>query len=249
MTTLSLQDQVAIVTGAGKGIGAALVAMLADEGVKVMMTARTAADLHAVQRDVLAKHPTAQLMVFPADVSDAEAVHSLVHATLDLWGRVDIVVNNAGVAPKFQLFQELSVSDIDKTIDINLKGPMYLMKAVLPHMIHQGEGGTIVNINSIAGSIPFAYSSVYCASKFGLKALTQCVADEQRMNNIKVLGIYPGEVHTPLQYQLRDHDTPDYSKMLDPENVAEAVRYALKQPDKSFVRDIVIESLLPSSVH
>lgn len=111
-------------------------------------------------------------------------------------------------------------------------------------MVHHG-GGFIININSIAGKTAYPYSSVYCASKFGLTALTECVAQEQRVNNIKVVGIYPGEVDTPMQKRVEPHVQKHSDNLLDPEDVAEAVRYVLTQPQKAMVKDITLVPLHP----
>jgi NADP-dependent 3-hydroxy acid dehydrogenase YdfG len=109
----------------------------------------------------------------------------------------------------------------------------------------QQHGGTIININSIAGKTAYPYWSIYDASKFGLHAITQAVAEEQRHNNIKVVGIYPGAVATPIWEGLEPGHEPDPNGMLDAETIAESVIYILKQPRKAFISDITLSPLQP----
>jgi NADP-dependent 3-hydroxy acid dehydrogenase YdfG len=109
-------------------------------------------------------------------------------------------------------------------------------------MIHQ-ESGCIINMNSIAGKVAYAYSSVYCATKFGLHALTESVSAEQKMNNIRILGIYPGEVDTPIWKNIEPEVVQDPLKMLDAQDIAEAVRYVLRQSEKALVKDITMVPL------
>ncbi len=241
----SLNGKVALVTGAGKGIGLAIAKMLASQGCNLMLNARTETDLVKAREAILKDSPNSVRVEFlPGSVARAEVVKAMVEATVDIFGKLDILINNAGVAPHFVLLQELTLDELDNTIDINLKGPMYAMKYAIPHMVHHG-GGTVININSVAGKTAYPFSSVYCASKFGLAALTECVAGEQRSNNIKVIGIYPGEVHTPIWDTIEPGVRQKPEHMLDAQDIAEAVRYALTQPSKAFVKDITLVPLNP----
>lgn len=238
--TQPLSGKVAVVTGAGKGIGRAIARVLAQDGAQLMLNARTLKDLETLKAEIhqeIDKHR--EVAVCRADVSDFAECNRLVEETMRHFGRVDILINNAAVAPAFGLLHELSAADIDQTIDVNLKAPIYMMKFVLPLMIHQGEGW-IVNINSTAGKIAYPYSSVYCATKFGLKAVTECVDAEQKQNRIRVIGIYPGEVHTSMWDALEPGVTQDPNRMLAPEDVAQAVRYVLTQPTRAFVKDVTL---------
>jgi len=133
------------------------------------------------------------------------------------------------VAGKIALLQEISVEEIDRVIDTNLKGAMYWMRAVLPAMVHQ-HSGAIVNVNSVAGKTAYPYWSVYDASKFGLDAVTTAVREEQRSNNIKLISIHPGAVDTPIWNTINLDHEPNHDGMLDANTVAEAILYALTQP-------------------
>lgn len=239
-----LRDQVAVITGASQGIGHNLALRLAQMGIHLMLCARNTQKLEALHWQIQAEHPAIQCVTHHCDVQDAAQVQAVVTDTLKYFGRLDILINNAGVAPHVALFQEMSVEDIDRTIDTNLKGSMYFMRAVIPHMVQQRHG-TIININSIAGKTAYPFWSVYDASKFGLRALTEAVAEEQRANNIKVVGIYPGAVDTPIWAGVQLEKEPAHEGMLDTDHVADAVAYILNQPQKVFIKDMVLEPLKP----
>ena len=241
----STTPAVALITGASQGIGQAIALRLAAQGIHLMLCARNVEKLNALQAQIQAAYPTIVCHTRPCDVQHAAQVQDVVDDTLNTLGRVDILINNAGVAPRIGLFQESSIADIDRTIDTNLKGCMYSMHAVIPHMVQQ-EGGIIININSVAGKTAYPFWSVYDASKFGLHALTEAVAEEQRSNNIKVIGIYPGAVDTPIWDGLQLENEPRREGMLDPDDVADAVIYALNQPSKVFIKEIVLGPLKPA---
>jgi 3-hydroxy acid dehydrogenase/malonic semialdehyde reductase len=247
-TKQELQDRlaghVAIITGASQGIGQAIAFQLAALGIHMVLCARSTDKLQHLAEQLRQKHPTIAALAIPCDVRDAQQVQHVVDETLKKFNRVDILINNAGVAPKACLLQELSVEDIDRTIDTNLKGALYFIRTVLPPMVHQ-QGGTIININSIAGKTAYPFWSVYDASKFGLHAITEAVAEEQRSNHIKVVGIYPGAVDTAIWEGIALEKAPRREGMLDPEDVAEAVVYVLKQPGKVLITDITLTPLKP----
>jgi len=242
--TAPLHGQVAIITGASQGIGHALALRLAQMGIQLMLASRNTQKLDALAAEIRAQHPTLRCETHHCDVRDSAQVQAVVDAALKAFGRLDILINNAGVAPKAQLFQESSLEDIDRTIDTNLKGSMYFMRAVIPHMVQQ-QHGTIVNINSIAGKTAYPFWSVYDASKFGLLAVTEAVAEEQRSNNIKVVGIHPGAVDTPIWDGVQLEKEPPHEGMLEPEHIADAVAYILNQPRKVFIKEMVLEPLKP----
>jgi NADP-dependent 3-hydroxy acid dehydrogenase YdfG len=241
----SLQAQVAIVTGASQGIGYATALRLAQHGVHLMLCARNITKLKALSQLIKAQHPTIRCIDRPCDVRDPIQVKAVVDDTIEAFGRLDILINNAGVAPQIGLFQEMSIEDIDRTVDTNLKGSMYFMRSVIPQMVQQ-QSGAIININSVAGKTAYPYWSVYDASKFGLHALTEAVAEEQRSNNIKVIGIYPGAVDTPIWQGLELEKAPRRDGMLEADHVAQAVLYALNQPAKVFIKEVVLGPLKPA---
>ena len=239
-----LYGQIAILTGASQGIGEAIAHQLAALGIHQVLCARNISKLQSLAGQLRVKFPSAKTLVLPCDVQSAEQIQQVIETTLQHFERIDILINNAGVAPKLGLLQEMSLEDINRTIDTNLKGSIYAMRAVLPTMIHQ-HSGTIININSIAGKTAYPYWSIYDASKFGLHAITQAVAEEQRQNNIKVVGIYPGAVATPIWEGLEPGHEPNRAGMLDAETIAESVAYILQQPKKAFISDITVSPLQP----
>lgn len=243
-----LKGKVALVTGAGKGIGLAIAKMLAAEEARLVINARTEAGLRKVRKDIRSTlAPKAEIEIFQANVAEPVRVKAMIEETIRCYGRLDILINNAGISPRFALLHELSVEELSNTIDTNLKGPMYAMKYALPYMVQQ-ESGCIININSIAGKTAFPYSSAYCASKFGLAALTECVAAEQRaINNIRIVGIYPGEVDTPIWDSIEPEVKREPQHMLQAEDVAQAVRYVLMQSPNALVKDITLVPLRPKN--
>jgi NADP-dependent 3-hydroxy acid dehydrogenase YdfG len=237
-----LQGQVAMITGASQGIGEAIARHLAPLGLHLVLCARNTQKLTELSDDLTVKHPDIKTLPLACDVRDPAQVEYAVTETQKTFGKVDILINNAGVAAKIGLLQEMSVAEIDRTIDTNLKGSIYFMRAVLPMMVQQ-HGGIILNINSVAGKTAYPFWSVYDASKFGLHAITEAVAEEQRGNNIKVIGVYPGAVDTAIWQGLNMDDGPRKEGMLDPEHVAEAIVYILNQPQNVFIRDLTIAPL------
>lgn len=184
----------AIVTGASRGIGKEIAYQLATEGYDVVVCSRKENDLH----DVVREFESAGLNAFPfaADTSNDEDVNHLVDAVMEKFARIDVLVNNAGVSYQNNLLNS-SIEDWKKVIDVNLSGPYYCIKAVLPHMINNG-GGKIVNISSIAGKRACPFYSAYAASKAGLISLTKSVAAEVGKHGVYVNCILPGAVKTKM---------------------------------------------------
>ena len=223
MNTFNLAP-VALITGASRGIGAAIARSLAALGYRLSLVARDEVALRALSDEILALgHEAPQVIVqdlrYP---SAAQAASQVTQAVLSHWQTLDVLVNNAGVAPKIGLLQEMTPEAIEQTIDLNLKAPLYLMQEVLKTMI-QREQGTIVNINSVAGKTAYPFWAVYDASKFALRALTEAVCEEARSNGIRVCGIYPAATDTAIWDDLDLQQAPNREGMLTPAQVADAV--------------------------
>ncbi len=242
MSTASAKT--ALITGASQGIGEAVARKLAALGFDLMLASRNLVKLDALANELTGQFPDRQVLVCPCDVSQAPQVERAAAMALGAFGRLDVLINNAGVAPRSCLLQELSVEDIDRTIDTNLKGAIYAMRAVIPAMSAQGSG-TIININSSAGKTAFPYWSVYDASKFGLRAMTEAVAEEQRGNGIKVIGLYPGATDTAIWGDVALEAELRKEGMLQPEQIADAVAYVLAQPPHVFIPEITLTPLQP----
>ncbi len=244
--TTERRGQVAIVTGAGSGIGAATAELLAANKLKLVLNGRTESKLMAVEEKIKNKYPDTDIKIITGDVSQAKDCETLVADTIKAFGRCDILINNAGIATKSALLTEISEDDIHKTIDINLKGAIFMMQAVLRQWMVPNQHGVIININSISGKTAFPYWSIYDASKFGLRAITEAVAEEQNLNNIKVTGIYPGATATDIWDQIDLDTNPDRQGMVDPQSIAEAVWYVLQQPKKLTIPELTITPLKPA---
>jgi len=234
-----MQQHVALITGASQGIGESVARALAKAGVSLMLCARNESKLTELGDNLAAEYPEVKVRVAALDVRRASDVEQVVSCVDKEFGRIDVLVNNAGVVGHVGPLQHSSIEDLDRVIDTNLKGAMYLMKYVLPIMERQGSGA-IVNVNSIAGKTAYPEWSAYAASKFGLRAVTLSVSEEQRENNVRVIGIYPGAVKTPIWNTFTVDSEPREEEMLQPEMVADAVLFAIQQPEKSFVSEITI---------
>jgi NADP-dependent 3-hydroxy acid dehydrogenase YdfG len=228
----TLAGQVAVVTGASRGIGLAIAHRLAQMGAQVALCARREKALQEATSE-LRRLGFAALGV-PADVTQAAGVAELIRGTNNKLGEIDILVNNAGIGV-FGAAHELSEADWDRVMDTNLKGVFLCSKAVAPQMIRRRRGH-IINISSLAGKNAFAGGGVYCASKWGLQGLTACMAEDLREYGIRVSAICPGTVQT----EFSPHTGKDATKMLQPEDVAHAVAMLLTQAPQSFISEVLL---------
>ncbi|MFS0862215.1 3-ketoacyl-ACP reductase [Fredinandcohnia sp. 179-A 10B2 NHS] len=236
----SLKGKVALVTGAGKGIGRATAIALAQEGVHVGLLARTEADLKKVAEEIEGLGGKAAYAT--ADVSSMEEVNQAVEQLTKSLGSFDILINNAGTG-KFGKFLELSPEDWKRQIDINLMGPYYVTRAVLPQLIEK-NGGDIVNISSTAGQKGAPVTSAYSASKFGLLGLTESLALEVRKHNIRVTALTPSTVATELAFKENLTDgNPE--KVMQPEDLAEYIVAQLKLHPRIFIKSAGLWSTNP----
>ncbi len=224
------EKPVAIVTGASRGIGYAIAEELARRGYRLALVARNQTTLEGAARRLAA--PGAENRAFVCDVRDAAGVSAAFRDVLAWAGRVDVLVNNAGIGG-FGAVQELSEEAWDDTLDTNLRGAFLCSRAVAPQMIRQ-RSGYIINIGSLAGKNFFAGAAAYCASKWGLMGLTKCMGEDLRGYGIRVSVICPGSVHT----EFSPHAGKDPKKMLQPEDVARTVGWLLEQSPTSFASEI-----------
>jgi 3-oxoacyl-[acyl-carrier protein] reductase len=228
----ALDGKVAIVTGASRGIGFAVATSLAQMGAKVSMCARDAKGLEKSADEL--QRAGAKVLAVALDVTRSSELASLVEKTERALGPVEVLVNNAGIG-KFAPVQDATETDWDAMLDTNLKAVFLLSKAVARGMIER-RSGHIINIASLAGKNAFAGGSAYCASKWGLLGLTQCMAEDLRPFNIRVSAVCPGSVATDFS----PHQGKDTSKMLQPQDVAHAVETILTQEPQSFISEIVM---------
>jgi 3-oxoacyl-[acyl-carrier protein] reductase len=229
-----LAGQVALVTGASRGIGLAIARSLGRLGATLSLSARDGARLDEAVAQLSREGVSAKAIV--ADLTQPTEIASLVERVQKDTGRepgaIDILVNNAGIG-YFAPVQQASEEQWDAVLDTNLKAVFLLSKAVAQGMIGQGKGH-IINIASLAGKNAFAGGSIYCASKWGLLGLTKCMAEDLRGHGIRVSAICPGSVATDFS----PHAKKDPSKMLQPEDVALAVETIVLQAPQSFISEV-----------
>jgi 3-oxoacyl-[acyl-carrier protein] reductase len=219
----NLEGKVAVVTGAGRGIGRAIALMLARSGCRVVLAARTGAQLESVQKEIQSLGRDA--LSLAVDLTRDHDIDRLIETTHDAWGSADILINNAGWGKKAPTVRA-RIEDWDQTFRINLRAPMMLSRLVLPEMIAK-RAGAIINIASISGKTGEANAAAYAASKFGLIGFTQSLYEEVREYGVKVAAIAPGFVNTPL---IPETHHLDRSKMIQAEDIAQTVRFVLTVP-------------------
>lgn len=232
-------DKVVVVTGASSGIGEAIVRELAAQGARVMLGARRTDRLEAIARELTEAGGT--VLTQAVDVTRRADVQALADAARAAWGRVDVMVNNAGVMP-LSLMASLKVEEWDRMIDVNIKGVLYGIAAVLPEMTAR-KSGQIINIASIGALAVSPTAAVYCATKFAVRAISDGLRQEN--DALRVTCIHPGVVESELASTITDPVAVEAMKSyraiaLSPTAIARAVRYAIEQPADVDVNEIVL---------
>ena len=234
MTVAGLRGSVALVTGGGGGLGTALCRMLGAEGATVAV-----ADVrgeHAERTVAAVREAGGEAFAVHLDVTDERSAEDAVRRVLGQTGRLDVLVNNAGVDVTLPV-DELTVADWDWIVGVNLRGPFLLSRAVFPHMKARGSG-QIVNIVSTAAKRAWANASAYHASKWGLLGLSHALHVEGRAVGIRVTAVIAGGMRTPFLFD-RFPDL-DPGLLQDPENVANTVRFVLSQPEGTVVPEVMV---------
>ncbi len=226
-----LKAQVAVVTGAGSGIGAAIARELSNLGVLTVLCGRTRSALESTAQAIVKSGGRAE--VIPCDVSDLPSVEKAARQIESAFGRLDILVNNAGIGGFGGPLHRLPPEEWDHILNTNLRGVYYMTRAFAPMMI-AARSGHIINISSLAGKNPLPNGAAYAASKWGLNGLSYSLAEELRAYNIRVSVICPGSTNT----ELSPHEGKDASKMLQPQDVAHAVAMLITQNPQSFISEI-----------
>jgi 3-oxoacyl-[acyl-carrier protein] reductase len=230
---MQLQNQTAIITGAGKGIGKATAISLAKEGVDLGLVARSGNDLQALQEELTRAYGV-KVYFATADISVRAEAEAAIGKLTEQLGAVGILINNAGIA-QFGTLLEMDPTQWERIIQVNLMGTYYVTRAVLPTMIKQNLG-SIINVASSAGERGAATSSAYSASKFAMMGLTESLMQEVRRFNIRVTGLTPSTVNTELSVKTGLIKSGAEDRMMQPEDVAELITSILKLPQRVFVK-------------
>ncbi|HFU9291274.1 TPA: SDR family oxidoreductase [Staphylococcus aureus] len=225
-----LTDKVAVVTGAGNGIGEAIATLLHEEGVKVILAGRNKDKLQNVSNQLAQD----SVKVVPTDVTKKEEVDELIKIAQQTFGGLDIVINSAGQMLSSKI-TDYQVDEWDSMIDVNIKGTLYTAQAALPTMLEQSSGH-LINIASISGFEVTKSSTIYSATKAAVHTITQGLEKELAKTGVKVTSISPGMVDTAITAAYNPTDR----KKLEPQDIAEAVLYALTQPKHVNVNEITV---------
>ena len=242
----NVKDKNIIITGASSGIGEATARLLASHGANLMLAARREDRLKHISAEITDQYRS-RVIYQVVDVANFEQVKAAISATLENFGKIDVLINNAGI----MLASPLSLcetDDWDKTIDINIKGVLYGVAAVMPGMLAQGSGH-IINIASVAGHRVFEGLAVYCATKHAVRTISESIRIESD-NKIRSTIVSPGKGRTEIIENNRQKPSYDALKKswkeegaIDSEDVANAILYAISQPDKVDVNEILIRPL------
>ena len=238
-----IKDKVAIVTGASSGIGYATALALSKAGAKVAIGARRTDKLAKLEEEI--KQNGGEVFSQKLDVTKKSECDSFVNAVLKKWNSVDILVNNAGLMP-LSFIKNLKVDEWDQMIDVNIKGVLYCIAAVILHM-KEKKSGHIVNISSVAGRIVFPSGSVYCATKHAVTALSEGLRQEfSTRTNIRVTCIEPCVVSTELTNTITDESLQSFVEnakkiqSLHADDIANAILYAVESPSHVNVKEILV---------
>jgi NADP-dependent 3-hydroxy acid dehydrogenase YdfG len=231
-----LQGRTALVTGASRGIGAAIATALDAAGVNLGLASRSGADLGIVGA-----------VARPTDVRDLGAIESLAAATSERFGGIDILVINAGVG-SYGPFLDVPFHELEEMIDINVKGAIYSARAALPYLV-ESDHADLVTVASEAGRRGLPYEAVYCSSKFAQVGLTRALDHEMREQGVRCATVAPGGVATDFAMgRGRTPDMPELTGMMRPEDVADAVMYVLTRPRNHRILEVAFRPVTEPSM-
>ena len=233
-----MQDRVGIVTGAGRGIGRSIARALAGEGMNVVLAARTESELDELTSEIEEREGAGgqepRALAVPTDVSDEDSVRNLVSEVEDTYGRLDVLVNNAGIAAKKPL-AETSTEEWDRVMAVNARGPFMMCRESLP-LLRESDRAFIINIASVVAIKAYFNQGLYTASKHALRGMTRVLAQEVEDDGIRVHEICPGGVATEMVLQTR----PDLDEfiLMKPEDIADIVLFLLRQQGNAVIDEV-----------
>jgi len=234
----NIDGKVVVITGASSGLGEAAARLLAAEGAKIVLGARRIDRLQALAAEL----GLSQEAAVQTDVVEVEQVRRLVDRAIQLHGRIDVLINNAGLMPQSPL-DRLKVEEWDRMIDVNIKGVLYGIAAALPHMQAQ-KSGHIINVSSVAGHKVRAGGAVYSATKHAVRVITEGLRQEVKPFNIRTTIISPGAVATELPDSITEPDVAErvrkvYAMAIPADSFASMVAFAMSQPEDVDVNEIL----------
>ncbi len=239
-----LDGKVAVITGASSGIGEATAYRLSEEGANVVLGARRLERLNTVAEAINEKYGADTAVVVETDVTNQDAVNRLINKAKSITGNIDILVNNAGIMLLGPM-TERPVEEWRQMMEVNVMGLLYCIKAALPSFVQQ-KSGYIVNVSSVSGRRVTSTGAVYSGTKFAVNAITDGLRQELTNYGVRIVSIEPGLVATELPYHVRDEqirerltNMENFTKLTS-EDIAEAVRYAVTQPEHVNVNEILI---------
>lgn len=239
--TDNIKGKSIVITGASSGLGEAAARLLAEKGAKVVLAARRTDRIAALAAEINAQGGEA--IALATDVTRAEDMQKLVDTAIQQWGRIDVLINNAGVMP-LSMLDQAKIEEWDQMIDVNLRGVLYGVAAALPYMKTQ-KSGHIINTASVAGHLVFPASAVYSATKFAVRALTEGLRKEASAYNVRATIISPGAVSTELLDHISDKAVQaanqDYvgKVAIPPQTFARMVAFAINEPEEVGVNEII----------
>jgi 3-hydroxy acid dehydrogenase/malonic semialdehyde reductase len=240
----SLRDKVVFITGASSGIGMSCARIFAADGARILIAARRVDRLKKLAEELRAAHGV-PVHVFALDVRDAAAVERTVAGLPPEWAAIDVLVNNAGLSRGLDKIHEAKISDWEEMIDTNIKGLLYVSRAVIPGMVTRGAGH-VINIGSIAGHELYPGGNVYCGTKFAVKAISQGMRIDLVATPIRVSSVDPGMVETEFSIvryhgdQERADKTYKGFTPLSPDDIADAVHYCATRPPHVNINDMIV---------
>ena len=236
---------IVFITGATSGFGKAMAIKYASHGFDLIITGRRKERLTALQKEICERFNTAVLPLC-FDVQNRKEVLDIINSIPDQWKKILILINNAGLAAGRDYFEEASLDDWDTMIDTNVKGLLYVTKAVLPYMISLAKKGHIINIGSTAGKEVYEKGNTYCASKFAVNAISQAMRIDLLRHKIKVTAIHPGAAETEFSMVRFKGDADQAAKIyegyqpLTAEDIAEVAYYCTSLPPHVCINDLVL---------
>ena len=236
----NIEGKIVVITGASSGLGEATARHLSELGAVVVLGARRIDRIRALAHELAGSERKA--IAVQTDVTQSEQVKKLVEAAVENYGRIDVMINNAGLMPHSPL-DRLKIADWDRMIDVNIKGVLYGIAAALPYM-QQQKSGHIINVSSVAGHKVRPAGAVYAATKHAVLALSEGLRQEVKPYNIRTTVISPGAIATELPNSITEADIADnvrkvYEIAIPPDSFARAVAFAMSQPDEIDVNEIL----------